>query len=384
MGIWTLLIYLFSLKLIKFYEPINDRTLALLGGSIVTFLIAWFLAKLFIKRRRSFLLEDISRNQIEVLVKYLSLFLRIWLVGNVLTIVVQSGFPILWLFIGSVKTYADYGLPTFNGLLNALFAFLIVGNFFVYKVTGIKKYRNIVLILLTFPILIMSRGLLVLVVFELLGAYLFIKRLRIRNLFFLVGGIFSFVYLFGLLGDLRLGETKDIVYELVEEEHLENAEKVPSGFIWAYLYSTVSLNNVVYNIKRIEPNYLPYHSTVSLFPSVVRNLVFGDKKYEDRYSLEMANASFNTFTYFANYLKDFGVELTLAIVFIFQIFISRIYLRAKNMELGPFLVFPILYMAIMLSIFSDYFMSLPTIFQIFISFYVGRKMTASNKELSYV
>ena len=63
---------------------------------------------------------------------------------------------------------------------------------------------------------------------------------------------------FGYLGDLRQGVNP--YYGLLDEKWVELFEKIPSGFLWVYVYFTSGFNNVIYNTTLVNPNYLPYFS----------------------------------------------------------------------------------------------------------------------------
>ena len=55
--------------------------------------------------------------------------------------------------------------------------------------------------------------------------------------------------------------------------------------------------------------------------------------------------------------------------------------RAKNNNLGALLVYPVFYMALLLSTFTDYFSSLVIIFQIFLAFYVGHRISKTKIQI---
>ena len=99
-----------------------------------------------------------------------------------------------------------------------------------------------------------------------------------------------------------------------------------------------------------------------------------------KYSMKMSNPVINTFTYFANYIKDFGIVFTLFIVFNLQLLIWDTYVRAKNNNLGAALAYPAFFMALMLSTFADFFANLVVIFQIILAFYVGRRISKSKTQ----
>jgi oligosaccharide repeat unit polymerase len=379
--IWSLLLYLYNLKIIDYYIGLNTSTLVLVIGSLITFALGWMIIRIIYKKRSVFQMENITNIQISRLRIWLNRFLKIWLIGMFLTVIIQKGFPLLWMITGVDKSYGDFGFDTIHGFLTSLYLFGILGYFFVYLKTKQKKYLIIILLLLLYPILVIHRSIMVIVVFEFLGIYLFIKRIQFKNILKVLLLFFALIYAFGALGDYRLNNKTDFLYDWISDDYKESFEKIPSGFLWSYIYFTAPLDNIVYNIDKIKPLYYPYHSTASLLPTIVRKNIYTEKKYEEKYSMKMSNPVINTFTYFANYISDFGIVFTLFIVFNLQLLILYTYVRAKNNNLGALLAYPVFFMALLLSTFNDYFSSLVVIFQIFLAFYVGRRISKTKTQI---
>ena len=382
-SMWSLLMYLYSLRVIDYYIGLNQTTLLLIFGSFITFALGWLIIRTTFKNKKKFQIEKITTSQTNNLIKWINKFLVIWLVGMLFTVIIQKGFPLLWMIRGVDKSYADFGFASIHGFLTSFYLLGTLGYLFVYFKTKQKKYIFIIFLLLLYPILAIHRSIMVLVFFEFLGLYLFTYKLQIKNILKVLVLLLCFIYAFGALGDYRLGNKTDFLYDWIHDDYKEYFEKIPSGFLWAYIYYTASLDNIIYNIDSIKPLYYPYYSTAALFPSVLRRNIYSEKPYEERYSLKMSNPVINTFTYFANYIKDFGIVFTLFIVFNLQLFIWYTYIRAKNNNLGAVLAYPIFFMALMLSTFADYFANLVVLFQIILCFYVGRKIS-NGKNQNYV
>tara|TARA_B110000238_G_scaffold200636_1_gene251545 strand:- start:874 stop:2085 length:1212 start_codon:yes stop_codon:yes gene_type:complete len=379
-SMWSLLLYLYNLRVMDYYIGLNKTTLFLVIGSFITFAFGWLIIRIIFKKRSVFQIDKITSNQTSNLLKWLNKFLKIWLIGMFLTVIIQGGFPLLWMITGVDKSYADFGFASIHGFLTSFYLFSILGYFFVYLKTKQKKYLIIILLLLLYPILAIHRSIMVVVVFEFLGIYLFVKRIQLKNILKVLLLFFAFIYAFGALGDYRLNNKTDFLYDWINDDYKESFEKIPSGFLWGYIYYTASLDNIVYNIDTIKPLYYPYHSTAALFPSVLRRIIYPEQTYEEKYSMKMSNPVINTFTYFANYIKDFGILFTLFIVFNLQLFIWYTYIRAKNNNLGAALAYPAFFMALMLSTFADFFANLVVIFQIILAFYVGRRISKSKTQ----
>ena len=78
-------------------------------------------------------------------------------------------------------------------------------------------------------------------------------------------------------------------------------------FLPIYIYTTIGINNINYNlINNHKPKFTFEQSYSGLIPSFIRNMLFSEVKYEDKYGLKLAINSFNVFTCFGPYFYDFG------------------------------------------------------------------------------
>lgn len=366
------------MKILSYYTGVNTKASILVYSTIISFIVSDIIIRLLNYRKKPF---QIHYDKVKY-AKILSRLIKIWFISNLVTVIVQKGFPLLWLIRGDSKTYADFGFPSIQGVLNSIYYISVIGNMFLLLKEKEKNRIKNVILLLMYPILIMSRGLLVVILMEILGLYLLLFKIHLKNFAKLVFVILLAILLFGYLGDIRV-TTKgtSFLYSAISEDYVKYFEHIPSGFIWIYWYFTASFENIVSNIENISPTYTPYYSTKALFPTVIRNLIFKKLSYEERYSLKMKNSIINTFTIFANYLKDFGMGITIILFGIFQFFSCYIYHGAKNNKFNLILIYPVIFMVIVLSVFTDYFLILPVLLQIALSNYIGLKVTTKGKVL---
>lgn len=375
--IWGAELLFYNMHIIEFYNPLNIAALVLFVGVIVAFGIAGMIRqplKRFNKRRVFSPQEVLSLEQIEKRTQSLTKF---FIIGTLINIAFSRGVPLLWLLTGDGRTYIDFGVPSFTGFLNSLYYTTIVANFYLYLKTKEKRYLKLLALYLIYPIILVQRALIFTLGFELLGMYLLMRRVKLKSV--LITAIISVVViiLFGVMGNNRSGGavsegTEQFIRGYVDEEYEDKMEKLPSGFTWVYLYFTCSINNVVYNIEKLQPNYIPENTLQRFLPTVVRKAIFGEKEYEDRYALAMDNTVFNTFTIYSNYIKDFGVFLTIVLFFFVGLFFYRIYYNAREENIHYLFMYPAVVMIILLSVFDDFLLSLPTIFQFIFTYYCYR------------
>ena len=242
-----------------------------------------------------------------------------------------------------------------------------------------KKFLILMILMLLWPILVVSRGNFTYMLLEIVGAYLIINKGRLRTFAVMLVGLIAFVYIFGVIGDFRLGIENAAVFKksILNQQYVEIADYLPSGLLYVYAYVTTPFNNVVYNIENLIPTYIPYYSTIFLLPSVVRGFFFTGGNY----ALEMVSETFNTFTFFAGYLKDFGLFFTIMIVTIIQGGSVLLYFKAMQGRIAYILAYSVAFQCLVLSVFNDNFTMQMSIFQIIYALYLGiryKKMCKLN------
>ncbi len=366
---WLITIILYSLHFIGYYGVFewNGKLSIFLFATLFVMLISGFHIKNS-KQSTKTIDFDILFNEFTLtyITRKANGLFWIWIVGNLITAALQGGFPLLWLVLRIPKTYADYGIPTFNGLLNSLF--YICGIMYFIVLFKNRSMRNILRfsILVIFPILTINRALFLVLTLQCMGLFILTNKIKIKTLLRIIALVLVVIIGFGMIGDMRLGENKNIIRDLVSDEYSGIREKIPSGFIWTYLYATGTIDNLNYNIENIKAIGYPYYTTQALIPSVLREMIYGSTDYEHRYSLSMSNTMFNTFSWLANYLRDFGIYLTIVIVFLYGCLFKRVQIRARKGNMKYVFLYPIMFMVVVLSIFWDFMISLPTVFEIII------------------
>ena len=367
--VWLVTIFLYSLHIVGYYGRFRW------GGKLSIFifasLFAMFLSGLnvnrsgYSSRRVDFnaLFNDYTIVFITKKVNYLFWF---WVCGNIITVIIQGGFPMLWLALGIPKTYVDYGLPTFNGFLNSMFYLCGLTYFAVLLKKRSQRVIIRFLVLAIFPILTINRALFLILVLQCMGFFLLTNKIKVKTLIRIVILMLILIIGFGMIGDMRLGENSHIIRDLVSDEYSGIREKMPSGFIWTYLYATGTIDNLNYNIGNIDVVGYPYYTIQPLIPSVLRPIIFGVTEYENSYSLKMSNEMFNTFSWLANFLRDFGTTITVVVVFLYGLLFRRVQNKARKGNIKYIFLYPIMFMVVVISVFWDYMISLPTIFEIII------------------
>lgn len=377
--VWGMVTFLHSMHLLEVLVPMNSTTLAMiLSNIIIFFLLLVFVKKIIFGHCSK---TRLTRKAIDVelasLKKYTPKLLYIWILGTLANVVYSGGIPLVWMISGSGKDYTNYGIPTFGGFIAAINCFLAVSYFVIYFYEKDRKYLLLLLIQLIWPILVVSRGNFTYMLLEIVGAYLLLVRVNFKTICSSALILIAFLYIFGVIGDFRFGD-KALVFKkgILSSEYVDFAEHLPSGLVYAYMYVTTPINNIVFNIDNLHPQFMPYYSTSTLFPTVLRSIIFKDAGY----SLEMMSDTYNTFSFYGNYLKDFGVYVTILIISIIQLGVSILYVKAQAGRICYVLAYSVAFQCVALSIFNDNFTMQMSIFQILMSLYFGRYYKLSSRQ----
>jgi len=361
--LWMVIIFLIQLKLNTLLSDLQTETYFLVLSNVLTFAIIYFPLSLYYQTDQATALED-NKHLLEKLLSLIFVLLVIWGAGTLLNILASGGVPIYWLLSGQLeKDYRHFGIPTFSGLLMALYMFSVTGLFLYYLLMRNSKILFLLLVLLAWNVVIMNRGAVTWILLQMLGMYLLVKRMTIMNSIGLICSLILFVLLFGWIGDWRLGRSFSEEFSHLQAEPL--FQYVPSGFFWVYNYVTSGLNNINASIVQLEPLYEPYFSIINIFPTILR-----DYLYEPgRYPLMLVSEAYNIATFYAGFLADFGIMGAIGAVALLQLIVTWIYIIARSGKPWAMISYAVLFQALTLSIFADTFTSLVTIAQIGLSFF---------------
>jgi oligosaccharide repeat unit polymerase len=369
--IWAAVLGLTALQLTTQLLPLNTGTVALVLANIGTFIGAFWITAAAARDVPTAEQAGTSAFELAALRRFCAPLMQIWAVGSLIEIVVGRGLPILWLLAGDTsRDYRDFGIPSVHGFLTAMYLTLVVAHTLFYRVRKDKRDLLMVLFLLWWPLLQVNRGAFIWALLEIAAVQMITSRFAASQLLKVGAAALAALLLFGFVGDLRAGFHKEGLRDVVSPQGAFLVDDLPSGFLWVYIYVTSPVNNVIAAIDRLQPTYRVYFSAMNLLPTVVRDKVFTDPN--NRYALGLVNEAFNTATWYANFLADFGVRGTIALVASLQVIISWFYVRARRGWVWAIIAYAALFQALALSIFADTLTSLVTVAQVIIAVGFGQ------------
>lgn len=369
-SVWCFVLFLTKLKWTTQILEMNNETLFLVFSNLLSMAVIYFCVS--VVSPKCFSPSKNSLNEAACLDAFSKKTFLVWLVGVGINVVYSGGFPMLWLYAGSDKSYPDFGIPSVYGFVNAVYFFTLSARFIVFCIRKKKTDLLKVLSLLCWQILAISRASMVLALVQMLGIYFVFNQTVVKKLFKLGLMLLLVIYFFGVIGDFRNGDSSERTVTFIDSLVDDNAkplfDKLPSGFVWFYIYLTSSLNNVIGVVVDLQPNYIPHRSVASLLPTVLRDQIYDPLEP----AVDLVTEALNASTFYSGYLSDFGILGAIIGMMLWQFIAVHFYFKARSKQLWVVAAYSALFSPLVLSIFWDYFTSLVIIAQIGIAFIFKR------------
>jgi oligosaccharide repeat unit polymerase len=366
---WGFTLWLHSLRLTTQLVGINAATLILVGANMATAVATYVPLALYFPARGP-TTTSVERGDIDVLRRWTRVLGVVWFVGSLFEIAVSGGLPILWIFVGDPRSYAEFGIPMFHGLMQALFMFVLTGVFLEGMLTGNRRcYVNVALLAL-WPVIQLSRGSMMWTVLELTAVWLVLRPVRFRQLMMAVVAALTVSFVFGLIGDIRSEYTSAVIMLAATERGKEVFGVAPSGFVWVYMYVTTPINNIVAGIERVVPTFVPVNTLSFLLPSTLRGALF-PRDPGMHSPLGLVDEAFNTSTIYVGFLADWGYLGAIFGIAVMQAVAAYFHVVGRRGSLWAILAYASMFQAVVLSIFADSFTTLVTFAQIALTVGLG-------------
>ncbi|HMJ69149.1 MAG TPA: hypothetical protein VK508_09640 [Cyclobacteriaceae bacterium] len=166
-----------------------------------------------------------------------------------------KGIPLLVILIGGNYDYTQFGVPTLHVFVVTFTSFFSVYLFHVYLSTRTRRVLFYYIILMTLPLLIISRGMFMINVASSVIVYLqFSKKISVKRILILVTLMLIVLYGFGVVGNIRSSYSTDKQYS--SNYILTNVSArpefingpIPNEYFWSYLYIASPIGNLQHNI----------------------------------------------------------------------------------------------------------------------------------------
>ena len=361
--IWLLVLGLLSLR---WTENIPKFTIEMIAPVITSLLFAILIIIAYEWKVKI----DIDRmvNKINENIKKIKKIQNHFTVGFILLtfvdVMYSQGMPLLWIFTGAEKTYANIGIPSIRGLQYTLYLMSLV---LLGLIRGIEPNYKTTLMwgLFIFPLLMLARGLFTYALIQYSFSRFMLVKFNRKHVAVCGAIVIIYALMFGVIGDVRHGISNPLAYLIAEGEY-NPLSSLPSGFTWLYIYITSGYANILQTFDSVVTQYS--------FSPILYNLVPGAIKVQlGMQSNEagiIADESLNVASFFAGYFVSFS--LVGAIIGSLFLLLISIWWYAKLMrgEIFSIIGYSACLAAIILSPFFDALMTVSTVFQFIVSFYL--------------
>ena len=145
------------------------------------------------------------------------------------------------------RLYMDFAMPFVHiFVLNGLLLLFYFSSYCYFSQGGGKNcFLKPILINFTGPLLFMSRGSALYMIFGLFLLYLMSGRKAIKALFFLIPTSLIVLFLFGQMGNLRMNDPEGkLILRWGGASQKFEESFIPKEFFWSYVYTTSPLGNL--------------------------------------------------------------------------------------------------------------------------------------------
>lgn len=291
--------------------------------------------------------------------KLLKNLLVFWAIITIVEIILSGGLPLIWIITGSEKGYADFGIPSLHGVMNAILLISSLVAFRMWLAEKKFKYLAIPIFSVVWGLVVISRHLVLVNILQLFFLFLIYKdeKFSFKFLIKLVIAGLVLVVLFGYVGDARSGRANIIAASQINFEY---PDYLPSGFLWVYLYITTPLNNLLNTVE----NYTNFSQTIyytlsQLVPSFVRGLIYSADELTKG---ELVSETFNVSTAYVDAFKDYGLVGIAVYSQIISLVATILWKSARTEENDA--ICAVMAQCALISIFYNHYLVLPILIQI--------------------
>ena len=282
-----------------------------------------------------------------------------WLFLYFVVIIASNGLPIAWLLIGNGKTYMDFGVMSLSGFCNMLRA-CCISALYLLNLGGTclqsrrRNWYKIGFLITSAFVLEMARGNGIVMLLHAVGIHFLLKRFTVYRVAQVVLVLIVFLFTFGYFQFFRYGYDDAMITQYLNSVGFGEVDGVLKYFVPSITYICLPIVNTDLNI-RVAPDikFDPFYSLTLMLPTFLRNLLVGSGDYG-----ELVNEANNVSSYYIPFIRDFGVIGCGIFVSPLLVFSMYVYARARSGSPYYFLIWPPIFMSLMLSFFSLFFLSL--------------------------
>jgi len=311
--------------------------------------------------------------QVGIAAKFAHKLFFTWIILVLIDVIYSKGFPLLWIFTDFNSDYTNLGIPSLRGIQHTLYLFVFTIYVLCIKFSKFKNLKTIVLLLAVYPILMLSRSLMMYALFQVMCSILFWSKINLRHLLTGVLSGIAVIFLFGILGDARGGNVNPFSY-LISPFYADLMEKLPTGFTWVYVYLTANFNNIIITYGSYDLSYSLGDILYNLVPGILKSFLFSTKE-----PVLITDENLNVASFYAGYITSYGILGAILGGVLLQIIATKFYFLARSGNVGYLIGYSILFSCLIISVFFDALMTVSTVAQIALAIFLARHIEFQMK-----
>lgn len=173
--VWGSVLMLYLIGATDNLVPVSSLGIVLVLLNVLSIVIIYML---FMFGRRTMVTNDAGKlNYINSARVYSKVLLFFWFIGTCFEVYIQNGFPLYWNIVGDGRLYTDFGIPSFHGIMNAMYLQAVTALAYIYFGSPKKRYIAIISILLCWPVMMLGRGIMLSAIIQIVAVFLLTRQL---------------------------------------------------------------------------------------------------------------------------------------------------------------------------------------------------------------
>jgi oligosaccharide repeat unit polymerase len=353
-SVWLLCFLLYAMHLSKLLVFTTAEVGSVVCWIIAPFIVGYFIVHIFyaVSPTSKHHIKAISNDEyLKRVEDKLDWWFRCWLVLSVIEIAFSGGFPLEWLIIGGSKNRTEFGLPIIHVFMVTLLSVLALTKFGLYLLHGDKRRLYIPFFQIIWSVVVISRSMMIVALVQSIVLLICIKGVTIKMVRWLSVVSLVTIVVFGTVGDLRQGD--DSYFRDLAMPSANYPDWLPSGVLWAYIYVTTPVGNLVNTSNLSKPSYnIRFPNTIyTMFPTFIRIALYG-KDPGLGMGGDLVYGPFNVSTAYVGPFMDYGyIGIT---CFSLLIGIISSYFWRKRRQFKYQLLYSVMVQCLALSIFWNF------------------------------
>lgn len=236
---FSIAIFFYYFDWVSIYPPLGVEIIIFFS---VTFVFSMIMFLFFDSRQKL-----IPRSKIKITGYSFEYF---YVLGFCFEFVYSKSIPFFEIVLGRGFDYSQFGVPVFHVLVMTYVSAVGVVRFYSYLLERGRVKFFISFLPIVFFLLVYNRGAIIIQLSTYLFVYFCINKLKVRFLFLFIPFIILFMYMFGVLGNIRSGG--DVMEITLEPTDYFYSSGLPKEFLWTYSYITSPISNFQYTLQELN------------------------------------------------------------------------------------------------------------------------------------